>query len=208
MTNYDSQSRRLARKRYWEENARNKYVCPDCQRTEDEIVGEFQVHHQNGSPHDNRLEHLVGLCGFCHRLREGKKPSIERIRRHREQNKQLRSGKRDNDPNSHAEVDKRVLDFIDERACLHSEGRDYTWIDPFVLWTDCLTSFLQREILTDELINDLICVLTLAPETVVEPREHGIAVLGPDPHGRRNCDCLTAEKIPVRGRKPSLGDSS
>jgi hypothetical protein len=106
------------------------------------------------------------------------------------------------------EVDRRVIDFIDERACLDSEGRDYTWVDPLALWTDCLSSFLQVETLTDELINDLICVLTLAPETEVEPREHGVLVFGPDPQGVVACDCLTAERIPVKGREPSLGDSS
>jgi nucleoside 2-deoxyribosyltransferase len=84
MSDFDDRSRRLARKRYWSEHPKQDYTCPDCGRGYDEIVGEFQVHHKSGNPHDNRIDRLVGLCGFCHRLREGKKPSIERIKQYRE----------------------------------------------------------------------------------------------------------------------------
>jgi len=85
MSDFDDRSRRLARERYWSKHPKQDYTCPDCGRGRDDIVGEFQVHHKSGNPHDNRIDRLVGLCGFCHRLREDKKPSIERIKQYREQ---------------------------------------------------------------------------------------------------------------------------
>jgi nucleoside 2-deoxyribosyltransferase len=84
MSDFENRSRRLARERYWKEHPKEEYECPDCGRGRGDIVGEFQVHHKSENPHDNRLDRLVGLCGFCHRLREGKKPSLERIKRYRE----------------------------------------------------------------------------------------------------------------------------
>jgi len=85
MSDFDNRSRKLARERYWQVHSKNEYSCPDCGRGQDEIVGEFQVHHKSGNPHDNRLERLIALCGFCHRLREDKKPSLERIEAYRDQ---------------------------------------------------------------------------------------------------------------------------
>jgi len=85
MKKYNNRSRRIARELYWENHDKDTYECPDCGRTEDEIVGGFEVHHKNGEPMDNRPENQVGLCPLCHNLREGKKPSIEQI-------KNLRSG--------------------------------------------------------------------------------------------------------------------
>jgi len=82
--NFDDRSRKLARERFWEAHDKRSYTCPDCGRGREQIVGEFQVHHKSGNPHDNRLDQLVALCGFCHRLREDKKPSIERIKRYRQ----------------------------------------------------------------------------------------------------------------------------
>jgi len=76
--------RRLARERYWEENGRDSYKCPDCGRTEDEIDGSFEVHHINGEPLDNRVENHVALCRLCHNLRENKKPSVKSIEKLRD----------------------------------------------------------------------------------------------------------------------------
>jgi len=77
---YKDRSRRLAREQYWENHERSTYKCPDCGRTEDELVRSFEVHHKHGEPMDNRLANLVALCRPCHNLREGKKPTLEEIR--------------------------------------------------------------------------------------------------------------------------------
>lgn len=68
-------SRTIARKRFWSENDKSQYSCADCNRTEQEIQGTFEVHHKNGNPYDNRLENLVGVCSVCHAIREDRKPS-------------------------------------------------------------------------------------------------------------------------------------
>lgn len=85
MTDFKDRSRKLARQRYWEENKREGYRCPDCGRSEKEIVGSFEVHHKNGEPMDNRPENHVALCRLCHNLREDKKPSKKQIRNLRDQ---------------------------------------------------------------------------------------------------------------------------
>jgi nucleoside 2-deoxyribosyltransferase len=85
MSDFDDRSRRLARERYWQKYAKDEYNCPDCGRGQQQIIGKFQVHHKSDNPHDNRIEQLIGLCGFCHRLREDKKPSLERIKKYRDQ---------------------------------------------------------------------------------------------------------------------------
>lgn len=85
MREFENKSRRLARKSYWTKHDRESYECPDCGRVEDEIEGRFEVHHKNGEPMDNRPENRVGLCRACHNLREGKKPSMEQIRKLRSQ---------------------------------------------------------------------------------------------------------------------------
>jgi len=74
-------SRSIARKRFWNEHNKQTYRCPDCGRTNDEVEGSIEVHHQNGSPYDNRVQNLVGLCGVCHALREDRHPSKDRVRR-------------------------------------------------------------------------------------------------------------------------------
>jgi hypothetical protein len=89
MSDFDDRSRRLARERYWQHHSKAKYECPDCGRGREEVVGEFQVHHKSGNPYDNRIEKLVALCGFCHRLREDKKPSLKRIKKFRDQGKKV-----------------------------------------------------------------------------------------------------------------------
>lgn len=80
MRKFKNRSRKLARQSYWGRYDRDSYQCPDCGRGESEIPGQFEVHHQNGEPMDNRPENQVGLCRLCHNLREGKKPSIAQIR--------------------------------------------------------------------------------------------------------------------------------
>jgi len=35
------------------------------------------VHHINGNPYDNSIDNLIGLCTTCHRIAEGKKPSLD-----------------------------------------------------------------------------------------------------------------------------------
>lgn len=74
-------SRSIARKRFWNEHNKQTYRCPDCGRTNDEVEGSIEVHHQNGSPYDNRVQNLIGLCGVCHALREDRHPSKDRVRR-------------------------------------------------------------------------------------------------------------------------------
>jgi nucleoside 2-deoxyribosyltransferase len=85
MANFKDRSRKLARERFWEENNRDQYYCPDCDRLENEVHGKFEVHHKNGEPLDNRPENHVALCRLCHMLREGKKPSTKNIKKLRKQ---------------------------------------------------------------------------------------------------------------------------
>jgi nucleoside 2-deoxyribosyltransferase len=85
MSDFSDRSRSLARDRYWEKHPREDYNCPDCGRGQDDIIGKFHVHHKSRNPHDNRLDQLIGLCGFCHKLREDKKPSLKRIKRFQKQ---------------------------------------------------------------------------------------------------------------------------
>lgn len=87
MREFKNKSRKIARDLYWQENDRASYQCPDCDRSEDEILGKFEVHHKNGEAMDNRPENHIGLCRLCHNLREGKKPSKKQIRHLRSQQK-------------------------------------------------------------------------------------------------------------------------
>jgi len=79
MSDFKDKSRKLARQKYWNENDRDSYECPDCRRSEDEIIGTFEVHHKNGEPLDNTPDNHVALCRVCHMLREDKKPSKKHI---------------------------------------------------------------------------------------------------------------------------------
>jgi len=70
--------RQKAREKYWSHSDRGSYSCPDCGRTEKQLLEHFEVHHIDGDVTNNDLENLVGLCQVCHNLREGKKPSIRK----------------------------------------------------------------------------------------------------------------------------------
>jgi hypothetical protein len=96
MRKYENRSRQIARESYWKKNDRKSYRCPDCGRSEDEITGQFEVHHKNGKAMDNRPENHVGLCRLCHNLRGGKKPSKKQIRNLRSHTE----SQRDDDNNS------------------------------------------------------------------------------------------------------------
>lgn len=93
MKKFKDKSRSIARELYWKKHDRDSYKCPDCGRGEADVVGGFEVHHQNGEPMDNRPENHVGLCRLCHNLREGKKPSKKQIRHLRSQRKNHQEGK-------------------------------------------------------------------------------------------------------------------
>lgn len=185
MSRYDDRSRKLARQRYWNEHNKDTYQCPDCGRRRDEIVGEFQVHHKSGNPHDNRLEKLVGLCGYCHRVREGKKPSLKRLR-----------GIRDNESGpADAQIHPFVRSFIDERLCLCSEGSNQDWVDVIHVHFNALDSHLDGygyEI-SDKFKTELIAAYRLLPGVEIEWRNGHQEIKGPDAHGRRGCDCLTCD---------------
>lgn len=95
MRDYKDKSRKLARQRYWEEKDRDSYSCPDCCRSEEQVVGTFEVHHKNGEPMDNRPDNHVALCRVCHMLREGKKPSRKHIENLRSQLSDAETGDAD-----------------------------------------------------------------------------------------------------------------
>ena len=58
------------RERYWNENDKLSYTCPDCGRGFEE-VSEFQVHHKDENPANGELDNLVALCKECHHDRHG-----------------------------------------------------------------------------------------------------------------------------------------
>lgn len=124
MSDFDDRSRRLARERYWQQHSKAEYECPDCGRGQEQVVDEFQVHHKSGDPHDNRIEQLVGLCGFCHRLREDKKPSLKRIEQFR--NQELENSETDAGSNPENKQYDRPLIYTAGRMMWHnSEDSTY-----------------------------------------------------------------------------------
>jgi len=73
-----SQSRSIARERFWSEYDKLHYICPGCHRGIGLTSG-FEVHHIDGNAHNNRMDNLVALCSFCHNLHEDRKPSMSDI---------------------------------------------------------------------------------------------------------------------------------
>ena len=193
MSDFDGRSRKLARERYWEKYDRDRYSCPDCGRRNDEIVGTFQVHHKSGNPHDNRLEKLIALCGFCHRLREDKKPSMKRIINFRETN-----SRRSTKNNTNRQSKELAEKFLHYNACLCSEGRSYTWVEPIGIWFYKANEWLQSwsgKSINEQFKTELVRALLRAPETGVRwedgpDGEGSLFVFGPDPMGKSDCQCL------------------
>lgn len=104
--------RQKAKKKFWRRNDRNEYRCPDCGRRQEETSSPFEVHHKDGDTSNNSLNNLVGLCRFCHQLREGNKPGFGTIRSFRDRmaNKADRSlnpvvGDLDHQVNDYADLD-------------------------------------------------------------------------------------------------------
>lgn len=62
--------RKEHREKYWNENDKQSYNCPDCGRGKDE-VSEFHVHHLDENPRNGRLDNLLALCKECHYERHG-----------------------------------------------------------------------------------------------------------------------------------------
>lgn len=75
-TGLESSSRRVARLRFWEEHDHDSYTCPDCDRGLDR-VDEFDVHHEDGDPFNNKLENLIALCHRCHMWRHHDGPTVK-----------------------------------------------------------------------------------------------------------------------------------
>lgn len=73
--------RKLAREKFWSEHEKDHYQCPDCGRLASQIKQQFHVHHKNGNAHDNKQENLVALCPPCHKLREGKRVTVDEAKR-------------------------------------------------------------------------------------------------------------------------------
>jgi transcription elongation factor Elf1 len=199
MSDHADRSRKLARERYWEANDKKTYTCPDCGRAEDEIVGTFHVHHMSETPYDNRLGELVGLCGFCHRLREDKKPSLERIKSYRRSQEA-----RDSEG---AQPHPAIADFINRHLCICSEGSGYEWVDVLDVWFDFLEKKLSEAGIscTDETKSEFMYWIQQieTPDGVtditVEWREGSIVVIGPAPY-TTPCDCVTADDIITPGQ--------
>jgi hypothetical protein len=200
MSGYSDRSRKIAREMYWEENDKSSYNCPDCGRAEEEIEGTLQVHHLSETPYDNRLDQLIGLCGFCHRLREDKKPSLERIKRYRHEKGESGSAE--------ARPHPAVADFINKHVCICSEGQAYGWFDVLDVWFDFLEKKLAENgiICTDEIKNEFVYWIQQietpeqATDITVEWNDEGIAVVGPTPYNPP-CGCVTADDIVTPGQE-------
>lgn len=57
------------RERFWSIHDPDEYVCPDCERTQDEHGRRWEIHHIDGE-----AKKCVGLCRSCHRIRHGSTP--------------------------------------------------------------------------------------------------------------------------------------
>lgn len=70
----DAMVRHEDRERWWSIHDKERYLCPDCGRSQSEVK-RFDVHHIDAEPHK-----IVGLCQECHMVRHGaerKKISID-----------------------------------------------------------------------------------------------------------------------------------
>jgi hypothetical protein len=169
-----NRSRKIARERFWGEHDKSSYSCPDCSHSEGQILGTFQVHHQNGDPHDNRIENLVGLCGVCHRLREGKKPSIDRIQALRDSSKPALD-----------ETDRR---FIERCVCYCGDASTRDYADNLSVWMQFYNSHLVNEGGGRSSREDLLRIFNRLPDVEVRDRGGHVDIIGPQPN-RCGLDC-------------------
>jgi hypothetical protein len=133
--------RRLARERFWDEHDRSEYECPDCGRSKPD-VGKFEVHHKDGDPHNNSIQNLIGLCRYCHCVREDRKPPMEAIVAMREVN---------SSNHTLQQVDRRVVNFVQDQT---EEPPHDAYVEPF----DMLIREFEREYsveANDALIRDM-----------------------------------------------------
>jgi len=171
MSSQKTTSRRIARKRFWQEHDRETYECPDCDRTEDELEGSLEVHHKDGSPYDNRLENLVGLCRLCHNIREGKKPPLSEIESLRQQTGE----------ESGPEIPYAVRAFLSERA---REPFDGAYVDVLGVWQHFFESFCDDSEVFDAddvTVNDLLNGLEQIAGATIEENNGCIEVWGVEP---------------------------
>lgn len=77
--------RNKARRLFWRKHDRQEYTCPDCGRKEIQLASGLEVHHEDGDLQNHDMSNLVALCQPCHNFREGKKPSIRKMRHMRDQ---------------------------------------------------------------------------------------------------------------------------
>ena len=64
----EEQARNQHRTWYWPEHAFELFVCPDCDRSVEEVRA-VDIHHIDEDPHNGAPENLVALCQRCHQAR-------------------------------------------------------------------------------------------------------------------------------------------
>jgi 5-methylcytosine-specific restriction endonuclease McrA len=172
MTDYTNKSRRLARETYWQVHDRDTYECPDCGRSEGQLQGTFEVHHKNGEPLDNRLENRVALCRACHMLREDKKPSLAAIKQLRDQ---YTAATEPSLPDS-------VRVYCEEIPPIGSECRP--WVDPLAVWMSFYQDWCDDAGYEPAAPDSLVSGLREHCDAVIEWKDGGIVITGPDPTSR------------------------
>lgn len=85
MSNNPNTLRERARRTFWSNKKKREYRCPDCGRAKEQLLTRFEVHHKDGDKKNNNRSNLIALCQPCHNIREGKKPSMKKIRHMRDQ---------------------------------------------------------------------------------------------------------------------------
>ena len=68
MSGSEGDARDQHRTWYWLEHAFGRFVCPDCDRSVEEVRS-VDVHHIDEDPHNGAPENLVALCRRCHKAR-------------------------------------------------------------------------------------------------------------------------------------------